>query len=188
MRSQFSPTLNYARCFRWARVACWERNSAAANKALFAIGSLCFLAFTLYPALSRETARDTGRIISIGLGNVTPTSVDYRRLAGGIGIPRVDVPKLVRSVIQRDKWGQEHFELRDAAGTCVPVRRNNSSCLISGPTAGTPEFVLHDTPKPGLRYNVDYIAIAGEPMRDRYTLTAPSENTDPERVVFSPVG
>lgn len=156
------------------------------NKALFAIGLLCFLAFILYFAVSRETAQDPGRMIPIGLGNATPTSVDLH-LAVGIGMPRRDGPKLVHGVIQWDKWVEEHFELRDASGTRVPFRRNNFSRIIPEPTAGTPEFFLHATLKPGTTYTIDYIPVAGDPTRYRYKLTAPSENTGPERVVFAPV-
>ncbi len=133
--------------------------------------------------LIQQGARSQPAFFPIGIGNPREGMIDLH-VAVGMLIPAQDPPKLRNDVVDWDGWVSSHFELVDAAGKRVELRRLNVSKLIPDPIAGVPEFFLAGSLKPRDHYMLTFTPVVGEPRQFRYEFDAPESPTEGETVAF----
>ena len=157
------------------------------GKMLFAGGLIAALGGILYFALTARTARDEGEFIGAAFGNPGPGSMELN-LTVTLLMTHKDGPKPHELPVNWDNWVKDHFDLVDASGTRIPLRRLNFSKLIPDQIAGTYDFFLTVTLKPGASYTCTVTPIRAEPQRKyQWKFAVPAQPSEPERAVFQPV-
>ena len=102
----------------------------------------------------------------------------------GLDPPRVD-PKTMKVLWQ--EWADQHFDLRDAAGTSVDVffrKGTERSIIPSGKILGAPQGHLFAKLQQGTDYTFDYVPKKNEDATYQLNFTAPTDDTPVERLVF----
>ncbi|HEY3244187.1 MAG TPA: hypothetical protein VGM03_12645 [Phycisphaerae bacterium] len=133
--------------------------------------------------LLAKVNQDPGYAIPVAFGAPAGGEVEMN-VAVSMLMPRREEPKLGRAGLLWDEWVGDHFDLRDAAGTKLPLKRSDFSQLMTERQAGgTPEFFLITKLRPGQSYTFDYIPVMPAP-RYRYAFTAPSAAKKAEWLTF----
>jgi len=103
--------------------------------------------------------------IQVGIGPLIPMRDPPRRTPKGIDL--------------WDDWVADHFQLRDAQGNEVQLKRMGTSSLFSGSKGGgDPDFVLVGAIKPETPYTFDHIPVVSEGKTYRYEFTSPADASD----------
>lgn len=153
---------------------------------LFVIGLLIFSAVYY---VTFKTSEDPGQNFGLAFGNADGDAIEMHTVIFGLTIrrdpPRVD---LKTGTTYWDEWVQNHFQLTDAAGNPVPLKREMGSSVIQGKDikAGTPEFFLVAVLKKGAKYDFDFVPYRGSPDVYRYSFTCPSQDETIRRPLFKP--
>lgn len=157
------------------------------GKLLFAGGLIAGLGGILYFGLAARTARDEGEFIGAAFGNPGPGGMELN-LTVSILMTHKDGPKPTDRPVNWDDWVKDHFDLVDASGARIPLRRLNFSKLIPDQIAGTYDFFLTVNLKPGATYTCTVTPVLADPQRKyQWKFTVPNQPSEPQRAVFAPV-
>lgn len=127
-------------------------------KSLVVLGVLAFLVLIGFLGwLQYESNRDKGHLIAFACGNPRGELLELQIV---VSMRTVRLDPLERKEDGRfqtwREWVEEHFELRDAAGSVVPLKRAHFANLIPQAKVGTPDSYLLADLKPGTDYSLDY--------------------------------
>ena len=136
-----------------------------------------------------KVSTDPGQLIGLAFGNETGQTIEMHVVVTMI-MSKVEGPKLkgtkTVTFLDWEGWVEDHFELRDAEGQRVGLRRTQNSNLMKGATRlGTPDFYLAADLTPGTQFTLDYVPIFAGGVRYRHSFTAPAERTTFKRHTFA---
>ena len=107
--------------------------------------------------LQYEGDRDKGHLVALACGNPRGDVLELQVVVS-MRMVRLDPLKLKENgkFQTMREWVEEHFELRDAAGAIVPLKREHFANLIPQAKVGTPDSYLLVDLKPSTDYSLDY--------------------------------
>jgi len=157
------------------------------GKLLFGGGLLAALAFVIWYAIGSKMSEDAGEAVPIAFA-APSKDVVMVEIAVSMFSYKNDGPRQINGRFQtKDEWVKDHFELKDASGNAVPLRRAEFAKALPSNVAGTPEFYLQADLKPGGSYAFDFIPYVDAGQRYRHQFTAPTDKFEADRVLFKPV-
>ncbi|MCH8250882.1 MAG: hypothetical protein IID36_00365 [Planctomycetes bacterium] len=131
--------------------------------------------------------QDSGHLIAFACGNPSGDTVELQ-VAIPYRMTRLDPPRLdpqTGRFVRWSQWIEEHFELNDAAGNRIPLRRSNFANLIPQRKVGTPDFYLSGSLPADSSFSFDYLPIGiAQSKRYRYEFSITEEGRPFERVAF----
>lgn len=154
------------------------------GKLLFVGGLLAVLAGILSYTLSSKSSRDDSEYIGASFGNPTPAGMQLDVVVS-LMMTHKDPPPPMQRPVNWDNWVAAHFVLTDATGKAQPLRRLNFSQLVPTQIAGTYDFFVSATLKPGAAYTLTVTPFVSNTTRKfAWKFTVPAQPTEPERVMF----
>jgi len=152
-------------------------------KSMVVLAVLAFLVLIgLLGWLQYESNRDHGHLVAFACGNPREGTLELQ-IVVSMRMVRLDPRRFKENGKLQTwrEWVEEHFELRDAAGEVVPLKRAHFANLITQSKVGTPDSYLLANLQPNADYSLDYRPIG--PIEGRsYRVTF---NTEAEGLPFA---
>ena len=158
-------------------------------KGLIGLGIVGLVGVGLVYWVASWSTSDPGIAIAHAFGNPAEDTIELH-VAVYMG-PRTEPPRIDPDLSDLQLWQEwldEHYQLRDDAGTTVEIERIGHSLLMPAhKVGGAPEFFLKAGLRQGTEYTFDFTPRRAEPNRYRYTFIAPAEGEGIKRKTFEPV-
>ncbi len=137
---------------------------------------VCIVFFAWNIFFAKLITADQGKNLAIAYNEPYP---DTFEIQVGIGqmVAMRDPPKSTpKGILLWKEWIAAHFELRNDAGTVIPLKRIGTSTLFTGSKGGgDPDFVLVGQVQKEADYEFDYIPVLSAGKTYRYTFKAPTD-------------
>jgi hypothetical protein len=125
--------------------------------------------------LTGKISEDQGRLLAVAYGAQKGDTIQIHVGVAPLILTK-DPPTRDGKPMEIAEWIALHFFLRDEQGNSIPVQKLGTSSLMSGPTAGAPEFSVNATLAKNKKYALDFKPFMDEERRYRMEFTAPAED------------
>ena len=157
-------------------------------RGLGGLGLLGFLAaFGIYMTLASGVGGGGGVSIPLAFGNPAGGEIDMDIVVGVLMARSDPMHQVEGGRFTWEKWISVHFKLEGSVGMMPLKRINNSAVIQEREVRGTQEFFMTTRLQIGQSYMLDYIPVAGQLKRYRYSFTAPGATAKVKNVTFEMV-
>ncbi len=155
-------------------------------RGLGGLGLLGFLAaFGIYMMMASSGGGGGSNVsIPLAFGNPAGGEIDMDIVVGVLMANTDRMHQVEDGRFTWEKWISAHFKLEGSAGMMPLKRINNSAVIQEKELRGTQEFFMTTKLQIGQSYMLDYIPVAGQLKRYRYSFTAPGATAKVKNVTF----